>query len=248
MNDAHPPRRSAGVVVLDTVVNWRNALHRRWTRPSGSRRLVAGVIAGVVATLLGTALLVVAFLSAGDRPPALGARSAPDQAASGPNDDQQPVTAATQVPPRPSSHPPFVSAPTPAAASTAPDSPAATPQPAELAATFARRGQSGTLASYGASITITNPGEVTIHGWTVTLSLSRASLTVSDVNGATARQDGTRWIFSPSADTAEVAPHASVVVSLRVNGLAVLLAEPVDCTIDARPCTAERAGSGDPAD
>ncbi|WP_255544933.1 cellulose binding domain-containing protein [Micromonospora parastrephiae] len=92
------------------------------------------------------------------------------------------------------------------------------------------------MLSYGASVTITNPGQVPVPQWTLAVTLPRESLRVSQVEGARAVQDGAVWTFVPDGSAGQVPGGASVRVTFRVNG-APVGAAPTACTIDGTTCT-----------
>ncbi|GAA0726493.1 hypothetical protein GCM10010199_38100 [Dactylosporangium roseum] len=218
--------RSVPVVLLDTLAQAPGGL-RRLLR-GGDRPVVAGVAGGSLAALAGTGALVAVFLwpsappapAGGPAPPATAAGSTTGHAGGS-------AQAPSSAPPSPSP-----SASTRAAPGTSAPSRGATPVP--LTARFAR-GNDG-LAGYPATIAVTNPGTVPVTGWTVTLTLPRSTLTVTDVSGATVTRDGAVWTFVPDSGTAQVGGGRSVTVSFRVNGAALLDATPTACTVDGRPC------------
>jgi hypothetical protein len=200
-------------------------------------RLRLGVAAGVAATLLGAALLVAAFLwpsgpvapAAAGEPPAssaAGTAAARDGIAAGAGAGSvAPTSAGPSASATPGRGTPATSG-SPAPRTTA----AAVP----LTARFAKH--SDGLAGYAATITVTNPGGGPASGWTVQLTLPRSTLSVTDVSGATATQNGAVWTFVPNADTAQVGAGRSVAVGFRVSGAALLDGSPTACTIDGRGC------------
>lgn len=107
-------------------------------------------------------------------------------------------------------------------------------QPA-LTARYATEGTDLLVLGYRGSVTITNPGTAPVDGWTVTVTLPLLSLTVTDVTGATASQDGGAWTFVPSGGTGTVPAGGSVRIGFRVTGVTVA-PQPTGCTIDGRPC------------
>jgi hypothetical protein len=78
-------------------------------------------------------------------------------------------------------------------------------------------------------------------GWLLTVTLPRSTLRVAKVTGATARQDGATWTFTPDGSTAKVPPGGSVNVSFEVQGATLIAASPTACTIDGRACEGLRA-------
>jgi hypothetical protein len=92
------------------------------------------------------------------------------------------------------------------------------------------------LLGYRAQVTVSNPGPGRRDSWLLTVTLPRPTLTVSDVSGAVARQDGSTWTFTPDESAARIPPAASVTVSFVVRGATLVSAAPTACTIDGRPC------------
>ena len=127
--------------------------------------------------------------------------------------------------------------------STRPGSPAgsrhtspAPPVPAaDLTASYATVSGTGPLGLTGfrGQLTIANPGQVTVSGWTVTLNLPNGA-TVTGADGAAFSQQGRTVVFNPAAGSAEVPGHGSVRFTFDVAS--VLSDAPSDCTINTRPC------------
>jgi hypothetical protein len=235
-------RRAPTVVVLDTVLNALGSTRRRVDalrqppRP-GRRAVAAGIAAAVAVPVIGSVTLVVMVLrspegllpltapmrpaSTVEEPPGGTAPSPPPSAAAEESTSPRPPTSSTgselAVPP---------------SATGAPVGPAV---PATLTARYAKQETGGSLLGYRASVTINNSGAVPVAGWTMTITLPRRTLTISDVSGASARQQGATWTFTPDSGTVTVPGHRSVLVSFQVNGAAVA-ADPVACTIGGRRC------------
>lgn len=91
------------------------------------------------------------------------------------------------------------------------------------------------LINYHASVAITNPGSAPVVGWTMAITLPRRTLSVTEVAGADARQDGRTWTFIPDQTTRQIPAGGSVEVRFRVDG-AALGAAPTGCTVDDHPC------------
>ncbi|OLB76542.1 MAG: hypothetical protein AUI14_18370 [Actinobacteria bacterium 13_2_20CM_2_71_6] len=89
------------------------------------------------------------------------------------------------------------------------------------------------LTGYQGQVAISNPGQVTVSGWTVRITLP-AGETVRDVSGASYTQSGSTVTFTPAGGTASVGAHGSVRFTFVVTGL--LAAAPTGCSIDGRPC------------
>jgi hypothetical protein len=89
------------------------------------------------------------------------------------------------------------------------------------------------LTGYQGQVTINNPGQVTVSGWTVTISLP-AGETVNGATGAAYSQHGTTVTFTPSGGTGTVPAGGSVRFTFSVGG--VLAGDPTGCAIDGRSC------------
>jgi hypothetical protein len=98
--------------------------------------------------------------------------------------------------------------------------------------TVARTGLLG-VTGYQGQVTISNPGQVTVSGWTVTISLP-AGETVNGATGAAYSQRGTTVTFTPSGGTGTVPAGGSVRFTFSVGGL--LAGDPTGCAIDGRRC------------
>jgi hypothetical protein len=98
--------------------------------------------------------------------------------------------------------------------------------------TVARTGLLGVLG-YQGRVTIRNPGQVPVSGWTVTISLP-AGETVNGATGAAPSQHGTTVTFRPSGGTGTVPAGGSVSFTFSVGGL--LAGDPTGCAIDGRSC------------
>ncbi|OKI42333.1 cellulose binding domain-containing protein [Micromonospora sp. CB01531] len=235
------PRRTAAIILLDGIVATARAARRTLaSRGNGSRLAqVAGVAA--LGVLLATAYSAVTVLRTPDRltpvavepPPDLVAPAAPATGTPG----RQPESVSAT--PRASTHsattaptatPP--AAPPPAGAPSAPTTPP--PAPAALRADFAV--EDNALLSYGARVTITNPGTAGATDWQLVIVLPRESLEVGSVTGARASRDGATWTFTPDGSNATVPGRGSIRVTFRVSGAAIS-ATPRACTIDGAACT-----------
>jgi cellulose binding protein with CBM2 domain len=253
-----PSRRSPVVVVLDGVLRLFAAVQAGPTpqpkvREPGVRRGPGRylVLAGVVVVLAATALLVAVLLRASGDPapppgPAAalpGLRSEPAApSANGPAPHGTAAARTTSPTPTTQAIGPAVTATASSAtaSATTPLSPGApvesATRPAELSATYTTSSATAGLLGYEMTVTVTNPGDAPRDGWTLTVTLPRPTLTVGQVSGATASQDGSTWTFTPSPDTARIAGGASVRVAFTVHGATLIAAAPQQCRIDGRPC------------
>ncbi|MGW5578425.1 cellulose binding domain-containing protein [Micromonospora chokoriensis] len=235
------PRRTVAIILLDRVVALATATRRVLTgRDDVSRATWVAAIAAL-GVLVVTAVAVVGLLRTPEKltPVTLDAPPSTDQAGT-----PAPDTPRAQA--RPAASSPAASAPPPVASATAvaptvgastrptPSGATASPTPAALTADFAVADNA--LLSYGAAVTITNPGSVSVPQWTLTVTLPRESLRVSGVEGARASRDGAVWTFVPDGSAGQVPGSASVRVTFRVNG-SPAGAAPEACTIDGAACT-----------
>jgi len=245
--DSRPPR-SLVVVLLDGVLRLVAAVHSGATptpkvREAGGRRGVGRylLLAGVLAALAGTALLVVMLVRAPD-----GGTPPPDRAAALPglaSRTAQPSVAVTTTPgaQSPTATPSSArSGPTTATTRPAPAPSAKVPitenAPVPLTASYRTSSVTAGLLGYRMAVTVANPGTSAKDGWTVTVTLPRSTLRVSGVSGATAAQDGSVWTFTPDAATSRVPAGGSVDLTFDVQGATLIDATPQDCRIDGNRC------------
>ncbi|MEU5907275.1 cellulose binding domain-containing protein [Micromonospora sp. NPDC047467] len=226
------------IILLDRIVAVAAAVRRVFTgRGDVSRATWVAVIAAV-GVLVATAVSVIGVLRTpeGLAPVTLNPPPSADQvgtpAAGTPRGQAQPA-ATSPTPSAPSTvttAPPPVEPPSSAPASSASTAPQT---PSALAADFAV--EDNALLSYGAAVTVRNPGPVPSARWTLAITLPRESLRVSSVEGAQVTHDGPVWTFVPDGGTGQVPGGASVRVTFRVNGSTVGAA-PTACTIDGVSC------------
>ncbi|MEV1076348.1 cellulose binding domain-containing protein [Micromonospora parva] len=232
------PRRTVAIILLDKVVALVTAARRVLTgREDVSRATWLAVIAAL-GVLVATAVSVVGVLRTPEKltPVTLDPPPSVQQVGAAPSD-----TPRAQA--RPALTSPAVSAPPPTSASSAPPTEASTrptptgasaePTAAALSADFAITDNA--LLSYGATVTISNPGAVAVPQWTLVVTLPRESLRISGVEGAQASHDGAVWTFVPDGDAGRVAGSASIQVTFRVNG-SLTGSAPEACTIDGVAC------------
>ncbi|MCW3816260.1 cellulose binding domain-containing protein [Micromonospora sp. DR5-3] len=235
------PRRTVAIILLDGIVAAARTARRALAGRGGGSRLAQVAILASLGVLLATAYSVVTVLRTPERltpvavepPPDLAVADAP---ATGTPGEQPEPTSAT---PRASAHatttaPPAAppvgrpSGSAPSATSAAP------PTPVALRADFAV--ENTALLSYGAAVTITNPGVAGATDWQLVIVLPRESLEVSSVTGARASRDGATWTFVPEGSAGAVPGRGAARVTFRVNGAAIS-ATPRSCTIDGVACT-----------
>ncbi|GAA3935290.1 cellulose binding domain-containing protein [Actinoplanes auranticolor] len=249
MNDTDSrPRRSLVVVLLDGVLRLVAAVHSGATptpkvREAGGRRGAGRylLVAGVLAALAGTAVLVVILVRAPD-----GGTPPPDRAAALPGPQSPaaaPSVAVTTTPTVPGT------TATPGATTTAPTTVTTAPAPSltskvpitenapvPLTASYRTSSVTAGLLGYRMTVSVANPGKAAKDGWTVTVMLPRSTLRVSGVDGATAAQDGPVWTFTPDTTTALVPAGGAVELAFEVHGATLINAAPQDCRVDGNPC------------
>lgn len=233
------PRRTVAIILLDRVVALVRAIRRVLTGREDMSRATWVAIVAALGVLLATAVSVVGVLRTPEKltPVTLDPPPAVEQVGTPPGSPRAQA--------RPAVTSPAASAPPPAAttslpptvgASTTPPPTGVTvaPTPAALNADFAITDNA--LLSYGAAVTISNPGSVPVPRWTLVVTLPRESLGISAVEGATASRDGAVWTFVPDDGAAAVPGNASARVTFRVNG-SLTGAAPQACTIDGVACS-----------
>ncbi|MDG4758468.1 cellulose binding domain-containing protein [Micromonospora sp. WMMD710] len=232
------PRRTVAIILLDRVVALAAATRRVFTGQGDISRATWVAVISALGVLVATTVSVVAVLRSPEKlaPVTLNPPPSVDQVGTPPAGTPRAhaIPAATSPPAVPPGSPTV--APTAGAATTGPSPSAATtaPSPGALGAEFAIADTA--LLSYGASVTISNPGQVPVPQWKLAVTLPRKSLRVSEVEGARAVQDGAVWTFVPDGSVGLVPGGASVRVTFRVNG-APVGAAPTACTIDGAACT-----------
>ncbi|MEU8285103.1 cellulose binding domain-containing protein [Micromonospora sp. NPDC048905] len=236
------PRRTVAIILLDRIVALATTARRVLSGRDDASRVTWVAAVAVLGVLGVTAVLVAGVLRTPEKmapvtldpplsvdpvgtTPGGTPRARAQPAATSPAVAASPPAASVTVVP-----PPTVGATT----SPAPTGSTAVPTPAPLIADFAV--EDTALLSYGAAVTITNPGPVPAPQWTLVLTLPRESLRVSAVEGAQASRDGAVWTFVPDGSAAAVPGSSSVRVTFRVNG-APTGAAPEACTIDGVACT-----------
>ncbi|WP_192579903.1 cellulose binding domain-containing protein [Micromonospora sp. AMSO31t] len=229
--------------MLDGLVAAVGAVRRAVVGRRDGSRLAYVAIAASLGVLLATAYSIVTVLRTPERltPVAVGpAGSGPATgpvATATPGDQPEPsdATPRTSTPPVSTAAP---VAPVPPAALRSTGAPPATtparPPSIPLGAAFAV--EENALLSYGAAVTIDNPGPAPAPTWALVVVLPRESLRVTSVTGARASRDGATWTFVPEGDASRVPGHGTVRVTFRVDGAAIS-ATPTACTIDGAACT-----------
>ncbi|MEU0548671.1 cellulose binding domain-containing protein [Micromonospora sp. NPDC005979] len=232
------PRRTVAIILLDRIVAAAAAVRRVVTGQADVSRATWVAVFAALGVVVATVVSIVSVVRTPeqlapvtlDAPPSVDQLGTPgpgtprgqaQPAATSPTTVGSPSASAARPPVEPPSSAPAV---TPSSAS---------PTPAALAADFVI--EDNALLSYGAAVTISNPGPVPATGWTLTITLPRESLRVSAVEGARATQDGAVWTFVPDGSVGQVPGSGSTRVTFRVNGAAVG-ATPTACTIDGIAC------------
>ncbi|SCG65064.1 Cellulose binding domain-containing protein [Micromonospora coxensis] len=228
--------------MLDLAATVPTAIRRALTGRGDGSRLLGWSVLAVLAVVVAAVLLVASVLrdperlapAAQDPAPPAGAVIVPEPVAT--RDTAGPATPRASVSARPSSGPRRSTPARPSPAGTpdgTPPSRPTTPAPAALGADFVI--ESPQLLSYGAAVTINNPGAVPATGWTLVVTLPRDSLDVTHVDGARATQSGATWTFVPDDTTGLVAGQGQVRVTFRVTGPPQTSA-PTACTVDGTAC------------
>ncbi|WCN79323.1 cellulose binding domain-containing protein [Micromonospora sp. LH3U1] len=229
------------IILLDRIVAFGTAARRVITgRDDVSRATWVAVIAAL-GVLVATAVSVVGVLRTPEKltPVTLDPPSSVEQVgtppAGSPRAQAQPAVTSPAVPaPPPAASTTSVPPTAVASVRPTPTGSTASTTPVALNADFAIADNA--LLSYGAAVTISNPGAVSVPQWTLVVTLSRESLGVSAVEGARASRDGAVWTFVPDGSAAQVPANASIRVTFRVNG-SLAGAAPKACTIDGAACT-----------
>ena len=253
MNDTEArPKRTLGVILLDAVLRLVAVIHSRpapqpKVRAAGRRRGAGRyvLLAGVLAALAGTSLLVALLVrSPGDPAPPPGPAAALPVPPAQPTG---PVTSAAPATPTSTATSSLAGAATVTAPTTQGSSPsrpgsAATGGTAPaLTASYTTSSATVGLLGYQMKVTVANAGTAAKDGWVLTVTLPRPTLLVSEVSGATATQQGSVWTFTPAATTARVPAHGSVAVVFSVHGATLIDAAPQDCRIDGGRCDSPRS-------
>ncbi|MDO3703019.1 cellulose binding domain-containing protein [Micromonospora sp. C28SCA-DRY-2] len=226
------PRRTVAIIVLDRITAAAGSVRRVATGRADGPTVARLALLAALAVLVATAVAVVVVLRTPERlaPVALD----PPPAVAVPTGSPAGGVGVQAEPP---SSRPTSGRPSPAASSAAPPtsaSPAAPPATgAALGAEFAIEERA--LLSYGAAVTIRNPGPGRVTDWTLAVTLPRESLEVTSVSGARVTRDGATWTFVPDGAGGAVPGGGSVRVGFRVTGSPVS-ARPTACTIDGTPC------------
>ncbi|MFG2050822.1 cellulose binding domain-containing protein [Micromonospora sp. NPDC048935] len=229
------------IILLDRLVAFARAARRVLTGRDDASRATWLAVLAVLGVLVVTVVLVAGVLRTPEKltPVTLDPPLSVDQ-------ESTPPAGTPRAQARPAATSPAAPAPPPGASATAvpptvgastrpaPTGSTATATPAALVAGFAI--EDNALLSYGAAVTISNPGSTPTPQWTLVVTLPRESLRVSAVEGARATRDGAVWTFVPDGTAGQVPASASVRVTFRVNG-APAGAAPEGCTIDGVACT-----------
>ncbi|MFI7492356.1 cellulose binding domain-containing protein [Micromonospora echinaurantiaca] len=227
------PRRTVAIIVLDRIMAAVASVRHVATGRADGATVARLALLAAGAVLVATAVAVVVVLRTPERlaPVALD----PPRAVAVPTGAPAGGSGVQAEPP---SSRPTSARPSTATSSAAPATSGSTATPpatgAALGAEFAIEERA--LLSYGAAVTIRNPGPGRATDWTLVVTLPRESLEVTAVSGARASRDGATWSFVPDGAGAAVPADGSVRVTFRVTGSPVS-AGPTACTIDGTPCT-----------
>jgi hypothetical protein len=205
--------------------------HRLLGSP-GQHPFAGGVVIASVAVVVGTVIVagVLVRASGEDRPEV-------DAAVTAPAESPPPSPPTVELLPAPSSPSasPSKSAPSSPSESPVPRTRPPSPRPA-LTARYATEAGSVSLVSYRGVVVIGNPGSAPVDGWTLVITLPRPTLTVTEVVGADASQNGAVWTFVPLSGTRRVPARGSVTIRFKVGGTTPGTA-PHSCRINTAACT-----------
>ncbi|WBB65156.1 hypothetical protein [Micromonospora sp. WMMD812] len=224
------------IILLDRFVALVGAARRALTGQGGGSAVVRVAALASLAVLVATAVPVVLVLRTPERLAPVALDPPPEPAMpettehGTPGAEARPATSTRPTPSQSTS----AAAPTTAPPPTT-DGPARTTAaaPVPLRADFAIADSA--LLSYGAAVTIGNPGPAGAPDWKLVITLPRESLDVTGVTGARASRDGATWTFVPDGPAGQVPGRGSVRVTFRVAG-APISATPTACTIDGAAC------------
>jgi len=254
-DSSSPPRRSLLVVLLDAMLGLVTAVQtgnlpgiRRGaaTQPA-SRRGKAGLLwllAGVLVVAGATTILIGALLRTPggltDLPPAGLAGPAPAtsiaapattrQSAASPSPSVSTSASASATPSGSGSAPAVVPPPVPTSAGSS-----SSGGGSHLTASYVAANGSG-LLGYRATVTVFASGPAPSTDWQLTITLPRPTLQIAAVSGATAKQNGSVWTFTPVDTTRSIAPGSSAVIAFDVRGATLVDAQPTDCKVNGETC------------
>jgi hypothetical protein len=234
-------RRSPSVVLLDAMLGLATRVQTANLPGSagGKRRgraAIAWLVGGTLVAAGGTALLVGAVLRTPDGltdlPPG-GVVAAPAPSTSG---SAVPVTTRSSASPSARTTTPVASA---SSVSRAPEktTPSGLPSVAGGSHLTAAYSAPGGLLGYRANVAVTSEGPDRADGWQLTVTMPRASLQLAAVSGATVKQDGKVWTFTPTDDTRQVPAGSTVTVVFDVLGATLVDARPTACAINGEACS-----------
>ncbi|MCM0676044.1 cellulose-binding domain-containing protein [Micromonospora phytophila] len=233
----HRPRRTVAIIVLDKVIAVAGATRRAVTGAGDGSRMSRIVVVATLAVLITTAVVAVLAGRTPERPAPVAVDSPPDVEVWSTTEAGRPGRRARPAASRPTPEPPTTVVPAPRVPPSATGSSVTTQAPVRrvpLTAHFAV--EESALLSYGAAVTISNPGPERVTAWELVVTLPRESLDVTAVTGARATRAGATWTFVPDGTAGQVPAAGSVRVTFRVRG-AQISSTPVACAVDATACT-----------
>ncbi|GAA0558692.1 hypothetical protein GCM10010172_47160 [Paractinoplanes ferrugineus] len=236
-------RRSPSVVLLDAMLGFATRVQTANLPGSGGgerrgRAAIAWLVGGTLVAVGGTALLIGAVLRAPDGltdlpPGGVVAAPAPSTSAT-PAPPVATRSSASATPSRPAGSTSATSRPPEKAVPSVPSGGPSVPAGAHLSAAFSTPGG---LLGYRAEVEVTSAGPATANGWQLTVTMPRSTLQLSPVSGATVKQNGTVWTFTPTDDTRRVPAGSTVTVVFDVLGATLLDAKPAACAINGEACS-----------
>ncbi|WP_433287909.1 SRPBCC domain-containing protein [Micromonospora sp. CA-244673] len=215
-------RRAEGGLTAELPVVRPGEARRR----AGRRRAL--LVAAVLAVLGVAAGVTVWATRPAPTAPAAQPASTPSASLTAPTASSAPPRATPSRPTPSATRRSASPSPTPSASPTR--TPSLSPTPAApLAASYET--VSDRVFGYRGQVVLSNPGPASRSGWTVTVTLGDDA-TVSGVNGAEAKQDGTVVTFTGAA----VPPGGSATIRFDVRDPNLAATEPEGCTVNGTAC------------
>jgi Cellulose binding domain len=241
MSASSRPRRSPTVILLDALLRLATAVQTGGVPGAGAggrrrpdRTAVAWLLAGLLVAVGGTGWLVVALL----RNPAGLADLPPGVVAAPPARTSAEALPSTVRPSLRAATTPTASTPGPSRSVEKGRSAGSSSRPAAGGAhlTAGYTAADG-LLGYRANVTVTSHGPGTSDGWKLTITMPRPTLRLVAVSGASVKQNGSVWTFTPTEDSRRIPAGDSAVVVFDVRGATLVDGRPTACQLDGEACT-----------
>ncbi|PZF97840.1 cellulose binding domain-containing protein [Micromonospora deserti] len=229
------PRRTVAIILLDRVVAAAGTVRGVVSGRGDQSRLAPAAVLASLAVLVATAVSAVVVLRTPERLTPVAIDPPPQAALPGPPGvgdlGARPGPAASKLP-APDDPP----AAEPPGARPSRSGPAATTATSRIPLQAHFAVEESALLSYGAAVTVSNPGPNPAAAWELVVTLPRESLEVTSVRGARASRSGATWTFVPEENAGPLPGGGAVQVTFRVSG-AQTSSRPTACTIDEAACT-----------